>query len=208
MSIIATALKHLIAAGVAGDALVDAIADIEAQMVTTDPVAEKRRAYDRERKRAAKAAQSTGIPPESAESTESADAALSLDKSPPDPQKLIPIRGVNITRAREAGPFPRPDWADPQHWIDFLANRKRKSLPNTATAHKRFLADIEKWTDDEWPPWRLLEHAAAKGWAAIYNPRESDNGPKRIDSMGGHRGQADPRGRTLAAGAAFVAAGH
>ncbi len=70
MSIIATAVKHLIAAGVSGDDLVRAIAEMEAaQPVAVDPVAEKRRAYDRERKRN-KAKSSGGIPVESAESVE------------------------------------------------------------------------------------------------------------------------------------------
>ena len=68
MSIIATALKHLIAAGVSGDDLVRAVAEMEAALPPqVDAVAEKRRAYDRERKRVAKENRSTGIPPESAE---------------------------------------------------------------------------------------------------------------------------------------------
>jgi len=68
--------------------------------------------------------------------------------------------------------FPKPDWADVSVWSDFLANRKRKRLPNTATAHKAFLADIARQADAEWPPGRLLEHATAKGWGAIYDPRQ------------------------------------
>ncbi len=63
MSIIATALKHLIAAGVSGDDLVHAVAEMEAAIPQKlDAVAERRRAYDRARKR-----NSTGIPPESTE---------------------------------------------------------------------------------------------------------------------------------------------
>lgn len=68
MSVIATAVKHLIAAGVSGDDLVRAIAEMEAaQSAPFDVVAEKRRAYDRERKRIAKENRSTGIPPDSTE---------------------------------------------------------------------------------------------------------------------------------------------
>lgn len=80
-------------------------------------------------------------------------------------------------RARAASnPFPKPDWANGDVWADFLANRKRKRLPNTATAHRGLLADIAKFTDDDWPPGRLLEHATAKGWAAIYEPDERKGG--------------------------------
>lgn len=73
---------------------------------------------------------------------------------------------------QKASAFPKPDWADVSVWVDFLANRKRKRLPNTATAHKAFLADIARLTDPDWPPGRLLEHATAKGWGAIYDPRQ------------------------------------
>lgn len=77
-------------------------------------------------------------------------------------------------------PFPRPEWAEPQAWGDFLVNRKggkgRRSYPNTATAYAKFLSDIARLSDDEWPPGRLLKHAAAKGWAGIYDPRENQNG--------------------------------
>jgi hypothetical protein len=79
-------------------------------------------------------------------------------------------------RAKKPDPFPMPEWADPQVWSDFLANRRKKSRPNTATAHKRMLTDIAKLANDEWPPGRLLEHAAARGWAGIYDPRENLNG--------------------------------
>lgn len=87
-------------------------------------------------------------------------------------------KATSPARAPKAPAFPRPDFADPQVWADFLANRKRKGTPNTATAWKRMMADIARLSDDEWPPGRLLEHAAGKGWAGIYDPRE-DNGNSR-----------------------------
>lgn len=71
-----------------------------------------------------------------------------------------------------ADAFPRPDFADPQHWADFLANRKKKRLPNTSTAHAKMLADIERLADDAWPPGRILQAAAERGWAGIYDPRD------------------------------------
>ena len=77
MSIIATAVRHLLAAGVTGEALVQAIAEMEAAQPKSDPVADKRRAYDRERKRAAKI-NSTGIPPDSVETAECAENPFSL----------------------------------------------------------------------------------------------------------------------------------
>lgn len=83
---------------------------------------------------------------------------------------------VPITRrAERADPFPRPEWADPQVWSDFLANRKAKRCPNTATAYARLLRDIERLASPEWPPARLLELATARGWAGIYEPREAND---------------------------------
>lgn len=79
-------------------------------------------------------------------------------------------------RAKKRDVFPKPDWADPEVWADWLDVRKAKKARNTATAHKQFLADIEKLADDEWPPGRLLEHAVSKSWAGIYDPREKRNG--------------------------------
>lgn len=70
--------------------------------------------------------------------------------------------------------FPRPAGVEPQVWRDFLANRKRKRMANTATAHKRLCDDLARLADDEWPPGRLVEYAAAKGWGGIYDPREQE----------------------------------
>ncbi|HET7154973.1 MAG TPA: helix-turn-helix domain-containing protein [Hyphomicrobiaceae bacterium] len=98
--------------------------------------------------------------------------------------------------ARPAKPndFPKPDWADPQVWADFLKNRKIKKCNNTATAYKSFLDDIDRLTDAEWPPGRLLQFATAKGWAGIYDPRNQDarhgSGPRTVQ-------QVAPDGRSM-----------
>ena len=166
MSVIATALQHMLAAGMPADAIVAAVSDMEAS-IARDPVAEKRRAYDRERKRVAK---STGIPPETTENAEIPEPPLSLSPNENNSNPHTHTPGGDTPRARK-GDFPKPDWADAQIWADFLQNRKSKRLSNTATAHKGFLADIARLSDDEWPPGRLLEHAVARGWGAIFDPR-------------------------------------
>lgn len=96
VSVIASALKHMLAAGMPHDAIVSAIAEMEAN-IARDPVAEKRRAYDRIRRReeraAAKADMSTGhrrTSSESADTADNADIAPSPAPSPllpPDPQQ-------------------------------------------------------------------------------------------------------------------------
>lgn len=70
--------------------------------------------------------------------------------------------------------FPRPEWASPEVWADFLRNRKAKRLPNTATAHRKLLKDIAALVDEDWPPGRLLEEIVARGWGAAFDPRPKD----------------------------------
>ncbi|MAM37520.1 MAG: hypothetical protein CL949_03225 [Erythrobacter sp.] len=95
-----------------------------------------------------------------------------------------------------------PEGTDPQHWADFLANRRRKRLPNTATAHKRLMQDIARLADDDWPPGRLIGHAAARGWAAIYDPRQD----ARHDRTDRHNDQdGRPANAMVRAGLAFEA---
>ena len=96
---------------------------------------------------------------------------------------------VSIAHARKADPFPRPEFAEPQVWSDFLANRKGKRMKNTATAYQAFIRSIATEQDENWPPGRLLEHATAKGWGSIHNPDRQDN------SHGNHRQGSSQRDR-------------
>lgn len=85
------------------------------------------------------------------------------------------VPNPRVRPAAKPDPYPMPEGVDPQHWRDFLENRKRKRLPNTPTAHARLLSDLARLSDDEWPPGRLIQAAAERGWAGIYDPRESRN---------------------------------
>lgn len=107
---------------------------------------------------------------------------------PPSVTKVTSGDGVKRASRDE---YPKPEWADQKIWDDFKTNRKRKGKPNTASAYKRFCNDIARLSDDEWPPGRLLEHAAAEGWAGIYDPRDKSNG-----SHNGHARQSNPKPRT------------
>lgn len=90
--------------------------------------------------------------------------------------------------ARKRDDFPKPAWAEAQVWSDFLANRRRKKLANTPTAHKAFLDDIARLTDDAWPPGRLLSVATGKGHGAIYpSIKEIPNGTVQQNRRQGAR---------------------
>lgn len=78
------------------------------------------------------------------------------------------------------GSSPRP-WALPvgvslQVWTDLLSNRKKKRLTNTPTAWKQFQDDLARVAMQTGiPPPKLIEMCTAKGWGAIYDPREQSH---------------------------------
>lgn len=84
-------------------------------------------------------------------------------------------------------PWACPEGVDPQVWEDFLKNRKRKRLPNTATAWKLFLGDLDRVSAETGiPPPRLIELCTGKGWGAIYDPtgRSAANDQRQQQGLG------------------------
>ena len=106
--------------------------------------------------------------------------------------------------------YPMPDGVDPQVWADFLANRKRKRLANTASAHKTLMDDLARHATATWPVERLIAHAAGKGWASVRNP-DGDTREQFMErtssSPGGLRGtRPDPALDLYLSGQAELAA--
>lgn len=99
----------------------------------------------------------------------------SLDKSPQTP-KINPTPHVHGEGAPEreapAKAWACPEGVNPEHWRDFRANRRRKSLATTPTAYDHQLELLAKFASDEWPPGRLVQRAAEKGWGTIVDPSE------------------------------------
>lgn len=69
-----------------------------------------------------------------------------------------------------------PHGVDPQHWRDFRKNRRTKRLTDSETAYRGQLKALDQIADDEWPPGRLVQYAAEKGWGSFHDPRTSMNG--------------------------------
>jgi len=152
------------------------VAKVAAELARADAareILEERRKNERERK-----AKSRDVTRQHVTERDDADTPEPPLSRPPNEINSNPpthTPEIYISRARKGDPFPRPDFADPQHWADLLENRKRKRLPNTASAHAKLMREIDRWTDDDWPPGRIIQHAAEKGWAGIYNPREDQD---------------------------------
>lgn len=74
-------------------------------------------------------------------------------------------------------PYPMPHGVgiDPGDWRDFLSNRKRRRLANTAAAHRQLVNDLAREQSTDWTAAALLAHAAGKGWGSVHNPDREDN---------------------------------
>jgi hypothetical protein len=140
-----------------------------------DKSAQRRRAKDRAYQ-ADKRRQNRQISADSDDAVGSneRDILTSREDLPQEPNGSLP---QGAKRTKSAVRWSCPLGVQPGHWSDFLANRSRKRCAQTQTAYDAVLADIAKFADDEWPPGRLVEHAAAKGWASINDPR-SDYGKR------------------------------
>lgn len=168
MSVIATAVRHLMAAGVTGEALFSAIAAMEAEL-RAEPKPRSAGAIRQERYRRNKASQSV------TSDACDVDPSLSRPLSPQTP--LTPTHThPDITPARKGRDFPMLDCTDTETWADFLRNRKAKRLPNTASAHRKLQSDLAGMSARTgWPPGEVFAACVARGWGAIYDPRETTN---------------------------------
>jgi hypothetical protein len=176
MSINAAAMRMLVDKGFTGEDLV-ALALCLEKAFPLDTTHEKRKAYDRQRKRDGRAnstGHSTGNPP---------------DPAPNEIDNLTPTRGKTETNvsSKTAEPWALPVDVGRQVWTDLLANRKRKRLGNTPTAWKAFLDDLNRVSIQTGiPPPQLIEQCTAKGWGAIYDPRDERN-ERSTNGMGRHQ---------------------
>lgn len=163
-------------------AMADAGAPMEAILIAVraieerDEAIEHRRKTERERKRRQRAnVQDTDgtVTGQSRDKdgTVPDEAPLSL---PPNENNSNPPTHTPGTQtpARKADPFPCPDWCEPAVWSDLKRNRRTKKLTNTETAHKRFVSEVMAMADEDWPPGRLVEAIAAKGWGGAHDPRD------------------------------------
>ncbi len=133
MSIISTAVRYLLAAGVTGDALCDAIAAMEADL-RNEPKPRSSAAIRQERYRHNKASRVT--------ESDVCDTPLSLPpndiySNPPThtPGYNTPVSVKPAAKPKRQQAVPMPEGVSPQVWKDFTDQRaKRGGLSQTALA--------------------------------------------------------------------------
>lgn len=169
MSLSAAVIDAMVASGCTPEQMA---AVIKADLAERDAALEVKRAKDAERQRRHRASRDVTVTPSDSVTDPALSPAPNENNSNPHPHTHPDMS----TPPARKDPFPKPDFADPQHWTDLKANRKAKRLPNTPTAYAKFMRDIEQWVGDEWPPGRVLEAIVARGWAsAQYDPRDAAN---------------------------------
>lgn len=100
---------------------------------------------------------------------------------------------ASSTKSVRVEKYPRPDFADPDDWSDFLGNRKKKHLNNSGSAHAKLLRDVAHWSRETgWPPGVVFRACVENGWAGIYDPRTGNNG-RGNQTFGGNAGGRDRR---------------
>jgi hypothetical protein len=147
-----------------------------------DKAAENKRAYDREYRRINRKNRTTSY-----ETNENGDPPK---VSPKENNQTPSSPPVDVPEAKASSHQPRP-WALPlgvslQVWTDLMTNRRKKRLPNTPTAWKKFQTDLAEMSAQTGiPPPKLIELCTAKGWGAIYDPRGEDD--RRPNTLGRHQ---------------------
>jgi hypothetical protein len=198
----AAVLDAMLAAGASAEVIVAAV---KADAAKDEARREAKRANNAERQRRYKQRHGIG---NASETDDNAGNALPVvtercdpapDKSPQTPKiNPTPREHTHNAGARGAAAWKCPEGVDRQHWTDFLANRRTKRLGFTPTAYRGQLKQLEHLSDDdEWPPGRIVQFAAERGWGAFFDPRGRDSGRRNEQQRNGQGGSASGFGRTI-----------
>lgn len=180
MSVIAMAVKHLIAAGVSGDDLVSAIADMEAEMQESEPArssaAERQARYRARKKEEETVTRDVTLRNSVTNVTQKEEKEKRIKKEkeePPSPKENPPKGG------QKKGGFPLPEGLDPEIWEEFRKHRREKRAVLTPTAEKRALAKLERMRASGTDPTEAVRQSLENGWTGIFEPKEKANGTNR-----------------------------
>jgi hypothetical protein len=191
VSLSAAVLDALVAAGATREQLVAAMqADIAERAAAEAAKLEKKRKGNRDRQARKRKLDSNAESRVTAVTTRD-ECDTPPVGSPKERNQTPSLPPALVSEPDGSSPEPRP-WALPvgvslQVWDDFLTNRRRKRLPNTETAWKGFNDDLKRVSAQTGiPPPKLITQCTAKGWGAIYDPKDEPN-VRRTDTMGRHQ---------------------
>jgi hypothetical protein len=172
-----------------------------------DEAAERRRERDRAYQAEKRAGRRQSLPI-SADSADIADAALPLDKKPPDPKKLNPIPGeYDSTPAREPVEIlasvidalatahlkrwrnlPPPPSVSDEQWQGFIDHRRAhpKGGKFTDRAYTLLCNKLVGLAEHGFPPGDMIDLAIERGWITVFEPTEVRNGLSKSTAQQGN----------------------
>lgn len=221
MSVIASALKHMLAAGMPADAIVAAVAAMEAEIAAA-PRQRTAGAIRTARWRENKASHSSqSVTCDVGDGSVTLTPSLDKEKSPRPPKEinLNPEGDASPCEADPIGfpvslkialvvatcqaiqrvkpPFVLPADIPAQPWADFVAMRQRISKPMTDRAKQLAVIELRKLASDGWPPGDVLNNSTMNSYQGLVPPKGRNNGQYRQDRAANDI--CDPVARTVVA---------
>lgn len=160
MTFNAAALKIMLEKGLSLGDVCEIAAAIEGPR---DTASEKRRAWDRERKREKREAErlsggmSGGNPP---------------DPSPNEIDILTPTRIEKTEPKGSSKKFPEPSGVTSEQWQAFRRQRKK---PINERSYTLLCNKLTELAEAGWPPGEMIDLAIERGWETVFAPRTFGN---------------------------------
>lgn len=172
MSVLAAALRHMLAAGMDQEAILAAVSEME-RMLRAEAANDigpskgalrQRRYEERKRQKASESVRNDAGPSE-----DDASPSLDKEKSPTPPKEIKPTPGVVTALARKAGGFGPPDGVPLDRWNALCQQRKK---PVTEIAYNRMCKTLREGVEAGWPPGELVERSIERGYETVFVPKE------------------------------------
>ncbi len=230
MSVIASALKHMLAAGMDHDAILAAVAAMEEEIANA-PRPRSAGAIRTERWRKNKASHaSQSVTCDDGDADVTLTPSLDKEKSPRPPKEinLIPEGDASVHEGDPAGlpisvkvalaiatcqaigrikpPFTLPVRIPAEPWADFVAMRLRIRKPMTDRAKELAVRELDRLAAAGWPPGDVLNHSTMNSYQGLVPPKGRNHGQYRQDRPANDI--SDPMVRTVLARQAERGRGH
>ncbi len=144
-----------------------------------DNAAERRRAWDRERKREQREAErlsggmSGGNPPDPSPNERDNLTPTRVKTDPKGSSKsLVEIEKIEAIGACLRKAFPEPNGVTAEQWSAFRGQRKKKLNDRS---YALLCRKLDKLAEAGWPPGEMIDLAIERGWETVFAPRNFAN---------------------------------